>query len=259
MFRQATTYSKYLLQSKPFDRLDDELLTLQLRKVFDKNRIFYSFVALDVVRKKNLADERILEVNDLGAGSRVAKSLERSVKSIADSAVKRKKYAELMFRMVEAFRVNTILELGTSLGITTGYLAKANKAASVYTFEGAEEIARVAQENFKLMKLDNVDLIEGNFDDTLGPFLHKIDSLDLVFLDGNHKKEPTLRYYEWLLPKLHERSIVIVDDINWSVEMNEAWQELTARKEVTLALNLFEMGILFLDSALKKEHLLVRY
>lgn len=259
MFRQAATYSKYLLQSKPFDRLEDEFLTLQLKKVFDKERTFYSFVALDVVRKKNLGDERILTVNDLGAGSRASKSSRRSVKSIADSAVKRKKYAELMFRMVEAFQSNTILELGTSLGITTGYLAKANKAANIYTFEGAEEIAEVARENFSLMKLNNVQLIKGPFDETLPGFLDSINKVDLVFLDGNHSKEPTLRYFEWLLPKLHEKSIVIVDDINWSAGMNEAWQELITRKEITLSLNLFEMGILFFNSELPSKEILVRF
>lgn len=259
MFRQAATYSKYLLQSKPFDTLEDELLTGQLRKIFDKERTFYSFVALDIVRKKNLGDERILEVNDLGAGSKTTKNSKRSVKSIADSAVKRKKYAELMFRMVEAFQSNTILELGTSLGITTGYLAKANKAANIYTFEGAEEIAKVARENFSLMKLNNVQLIKGPFDETLPGFLDSINKVDLAFLDGNHSKEPTLRYFDWLLPKFHEKSVVIVDDINWSAEMNEAWQELTARKEVTLALNLFEMGIIFFDPTCIKEELLIRY
>lgn len=259
MFHQAATYSKYLLQAKPFRGVGDSDLTSKLLKVFDKERIFYSFIALDVVRNKNRMDERILTVKDLGAGSKSAKSNQRSVRSIADSAVKPKKYAELMFRLVESFQPKNVFELGTSLGITTGYIAKANKETKVYTFEGAPEIARVAKENFNLMKLGNVELTEGNFDDTLPDLLQKLESVDIAFIDGNHRKEPTIRYFDWMLPKLTEHSIVIVDDINWSTEMAEAWVELVRREEVTLAINLFEMGILFLDPKLKKEEVLVRY
>lgn len=248
-----------MLSSKPFNGVNDPVFSNHLQNVLDKERSFYAFVALDMVRKKNQIDERILTVNDLGAGSRVTKSNQRTVKSIADSAVKAKKYAELMFRLVETFQPQTIIELGTSLGITTGYLAKANKKAQVYTFEGATEIAHIARENFKLMKLNNVALIEGDFEETLAKTLEKIEQVDLAFLDGNHRKEPTLRYFDQLLPKLHSASIVVVDDINWSAEMNEAWQALAARPEITLAINLFEMGILFLDPKLPKEELLVRY
>ncbi|CAG5085960.1 O-methyltransferase [Parvicella tangerina] len=259
MFRQATTYGKYLLQAKPFKGVEDLNISESLKKVFDKDRTFYSFLALDVVRNKNRMDERVLKVNDLGAGSKSTKRDQRSVKSIADSAVKTKKYAELMFRLVESFQSSTVLELGTSLGITTGYLSKANKDAKVYTLEGASEIANVARENFKLMKLTNVELIEGDFNDTLQSLVGRLDKIDLAYLDGNHRKEATLKYFDWILPKLNDQSIVVVDDINWSAGMKEAWIELVNRKETTLAINLFEMGLLFLDPKLKKEELLVRY
>lgn len=259
MFRQAATYSKYLLQSKPFNALKDEYLTMQLKKIFDKERSFYAFIALDVVRKKNQADDKVLMVEDLGAGSKSSKGNQRSVKSIADSAVKAKKYAELMFRLVEAFQPDAILELGTSLGITTSYLSKANKSAKVYSLEGAEEIVKVAKENLRLTRSENVEVVEGNFDDTLPTLLSKVKQIDLAFLDGNHRKDATLKYFDWLLPKLHDKSIVVVDDINWSAEMNEAWKELVGRKETSLAINLYEMGILFLDPKLDSEELLIRY
>lgn len=259
MFRQVATYSKYMLRAKPFEGVDDEFVSRQLRKVFDNERKFYSFLALKLVRKKNQTDKRVLKVEDLGAGSKATKSNERSVKSITDSAVKPRKYAELLFRLVESFQLNTIVELGTCIGVTTGYLSKANKYGKVYTLEGSAEIAKVAKENFRLMKLANVNLIEGNFDDTLPNLIENLERIDLAFLDGNHRKEPTIRYFELLLPKLHKDSIVVVDDINWSQEMNNAWQELKNRKEVSLAIDLFEMGILFLNPNLEKEELLVRY
>ena len=259
MFRQATTYGKYMLSARPFDQVADEDVTRQLRKVFDTERQFYAFVALKLVRKKNQTDKRVLQVEDMGAGSKKSRSNERSVKSITDSAVKPRKYAELMFRLVESFQSEVVVELGTSLGLTTGYLSKANKQGKVFTMEGAAEIAKVARENFRLMKLNNVTLIEGNFDNTLPDLLSKLNKVDLAFLDGNHRKEPTLKYFNWLLPKLHPNSIVVVDDINWSADMREAWEELKNHSSVTLSIDLFEMGVLFLNPDLKKEDLSVRY
>lgn len=259
LFHQAAAYGKYLLKAKPLSDISDVELMHKLRMVLDENRAYYSFIALDVVRKKNLLDQRILNVNDLGAGSKKSKSNQRTVKSIAQSAVKRKKYAELMFRLVETFELKTIVELGTSLGITTGYLAKGNKNAKVYTFEGSREIAGVARENLNLMKATNVKQIEGDFDETLPEFLKLIDSIDLAFLDGNHRKEPTLKYFNLILPKLTDNSIVVIDDINWSSEMNEAWHELINRPEVTLSIDLFEMGILFFKKIKNTGNQVVKY
>src|SRR4051794_9430632 len=51
------------------------------------------------LRKALLNDKRTLEIEDLGAGSRVAGSKRRSVSEIAASALKNKKYAQLLFRL----------------------------------------------------------------------------------------------------------------------------------------------------------------
>ena len=106
-----------------------------------------------------------------------------------------------MFRIARKYMPQTIIELGTSLGITSSYLALGNPGASVLTCEGAPGIAGVAMRNFKDLNLGNIELIQGNFDATLPITLDRVDTVDLVFIDGNHRYAPTLDYFAQIMEK----------------------------------------------------------
>jgi predicted O-methyltransferase YrrM len=202
----------------------------------------------------------VLTVQDFGAGSTVAKSNERKVKDIARSALKPRKFGQLMFRMVDFYHLNTMVELGTSLGITTSYLASGNALGKVYTFEGASEVAKVARENFEQLELNNIEIVEGNFDDTLLVQLKRINSIDLAFVDGNHRKLPTINYFEQLIEKVHKNSIFIFDDIHWSSEMEEAWKYIQQHSAVRLTIDLFFVGLVFFrDEQKVPQHFSIRF
>lgn len=229
-------------------------------KVMNDRRQFYAYDSIEQIRKNLLADNKVLTIEDHGAGSTVTKSDERKVCDIARSALKPKKYGQLMFRMINYFGSNTILELGTSLGITTLYLASANTKASVFTFEGARQAAAIAKQNFTALSLNNITVIEGNFDDTLQQQLNKLPSADFAFVDGNHRKEPTIRYFEQLLEKATESSVLIFDDIHWSKEMEEAWKYIKQHSSVTLTIDLFFIGIVFFRKEQKvSQHFTIRF
>jgi len=225
----------------------------------DKRR-FYAYKNIESMRGDLLLDRRLLSIDDFGAGSTVTKSKERTVKDIAKTSLKPKKYAQLLFRMVDYYHLNTIVELGTSLGITTSYLASANGNGNVYTFEGAGQVAKVARENFRELELKNVKLIEGNFDETLPVQLNNIEAIDMAFVDGNHRKEPTINYFNQLLCKSHENSVFIFDDIHWSAEMEEAWKYIQQHPSVTLTVDLFFIGLVFFRKEQKvPQHFSIRF
>lgn len=228
--------------------------------VLNDDRHFYSYDSIEQVRQNVLKNNKVLTITDYGAGSTVTKSNQRKVRDIARSALKPKKFAQLMFRIVNYYQANTIVELGTSLGITTSYLASGNLKGTVYTFEGAREVAAIAKDDFKLLSLNNIHLIEGNFDDTLHPLLNSINTVDLAFIDGNHRKEPTIRYFEQLLEKSTEGSIFIFDDIHWSGGMEEAWKYIQQHSAVTLTIDLFFIGIVFFRKENKVyQHFKIRF
>ena len=231
-----------------------------ITNVKNDKRHFYAYDTVEKVRSSMLYTDQLLTIEDFGAGSTVTKSNRRRVRDIARSALKPKKFGQLMFRMVDHYSANTIVELGTSLGITTSYLASANLKGKVYTFEGAHEVAKVAQHNFAKQQLTNIELIEGNFDDTLPSQLRRIDNVDFAFVDGNHRKEPTLKYFEQLLKKANETSVFIFDDIHWSKGMEDAWEHIKAHAQVTLTIDLFFIGLVFFRKEQKiKQHFSVRF
>lgn len=231
-----------------------------ITNVLNDNRHFYAYDFIEQCRENVLRDNKVLEIEDFGAGSTTTKSKERKVKEIACSALKPKKFGQLMFRIVNYFRANTIVELGSSLGITTAYLASANLKGTVYTFEGAKQVAAIARQNFDYLSLKNIELIEGNFDDTLSEILRKINLVDLAFVDGNHRRDPTIRYFEQLLEKSTEFSIFIFDDIHWSKEMEEAWKYIQHHSLVTLTIDLFFIGIVFFRKEQKvPQHYTIRF
>jgi predicted O-methyltransferase YrrM len=208
-----------------------------------------------------LRNETVITVEDFGAGSTKGLTKQRSVQRIASTSLKPKKYAQLLYRLVNYFQPKQILELGTSLGITTAYLAKANKAATVTTMEGSTAVAEVAKQQFDALQLRNIKIVTDNFDETLQPVIDNADqSFDFVFIDGNHRKEPTLRYFEQLLAKTDNDTVFVFDDIHWSKEMEEAWELIKQHSSVTLTIDLFFIGLVFLRKEQKeREHFIIRY
>ncbi len=231
-----------------------------VQHVLNDKRHFYSFDLIEAVREGMLNKSAKVEVEDFGAGSRVEKTKTRLVKDIAKSSLKPKKYSQLMFRMVDYYQPKTIVELGTSLGVTSAYLAFANLQAKVHTHEGSKTIAALAQQNFDLLKLTNLQLVKGNFDETLSTTLHNLSSVDFAFVDGNHRYEPSIRYFNQLLKKTSSQGVIIMDDIHWSEEMEKAWTEIKAHPQVMLTVDLFFIGVVFFSPDFKtKQHFDIRF
>jgi predicted O-methyltransferase YrrM len=231
-----------------------------ITNVLNDRRRFYSYQMIEALRGKLSNDHRVIEVIDYGAGSAKGNTTQRKVRDIVRNAAKPAKYGRLLFRIAEYYECKQILELGTSLGISTAYLASANHAADVITLEGAPEIAALARRHFEELELNNIKVADGNFDETLDPVLTKSEPLDLVFFDGNHRYEPTLRYFNRCLKSSHENSIFIFDDIHWSEEMEQAWADMKSNPKVMCTIDLFFIGIiLFKESFKQKQDFLIRY
>jgi predicted O-methyltransferase YrrM len=231
-----------------------------IKNVMNDTKEYTCYEMIELQRRKLLRDETIIEVEDFGAGSAAMRSNKRVVNNIAQSSLKPKKFSQLLFRMVQYYQPKTIIELGTSLGITTSYIAKAKDDANVYTCEGAKNIAAIAQQTFTNLNIKNISLTTGDFNDSLPLILSQLKTVDLAFIDGNHRKAPTLDYFEQLLSYSGPSTILIFDDIHWSAEMDEAWNEIKQHPSVTLTIDLFFIGIVILSNNFKtKQHFIVRF
>lgn len=217
------------------------------------------FNAIESRRKELLNNNSVIDIEDFGAGSTVLPLKRRVVKDTAKISLKSRKYSQLIYRIVKYFKVKNIVELGTSFGITTSYIAKATDGR-VYTFEGATSIAGIAKQTFTSLGINNVEITEGDFANTLEPKLKEIGKVDFAFLDGNHRKEPTLQYFELFKQYTDEHSILIFDDIHWSEGMEQAWDMIKNDPKVTLTIDLFFIGIVFFRKEFKeKQDFVIRF
>lgn len=230
-----------------------------IKDILNDKTKYPEYKKIEELRGKLLADKTPIPLEDYGAGSFSGPN-SRSVSSITARAAKSPKYAALLFRIVKYYQPHYILELGTSLGISTAYLASADENSVIVSGEGNFVVASMAKNNLELLGLYNTRIVTGNFDNTLPEMVAAIPRIDLAFIDGNHREKPTIKYFHELLSKASESSVLIFDDIHWSEEMEAAWEYIKNHESVMLTIDLFFIGLVFVRPEFKvKQHFTIRF
>jgi predicted O-methyltransferase YrrM len=215
------------------------------------------FVGIENLRSEYLRDNHKLSIQDLGAGSTIDANIKRSIKSIAKKGITPVQDSMLLHRIIAYLNLEHLLELGTSLGINTLYLATNPSVQKVFTIEGCLETANVAEQSFQGMSKDKINLIKGNIDNAFSEIAFQTNQLDFIFIDANHTYEATKNYYNSCKRFINEDSVMVLDDIYWSEDMLKAWEEIKSDVEVTLSIDLYDMGIIFFKKHLQKEHYVI--
>lgn len=252
-------YLKYLLVAKTGAGVHSPFVSKFYGDVILSDKNYYPFESITAVRKALLSNETEITITDFGAGSLYNNGKKKKIKTIAKNAAKPEKYGQLFFRMIVDMQPKNIVELGTSLGLSTSYLASASASSMVNTLEGCPETAKMAQKVFDSQKLRNIQITVGNFDDTFEKVLKNLSSLDFVFIDGNHQYEPTVRYFKQCLSYINENTVIIFDDVHWSEGMEKAWNEIKLHPEVSVSIDLFFVGMVFFKKAQVKEDFVLKY
>lgn len=214
------------------------------------------FSEIESTREKLLLNETILEVQDLGSGS-VSKGLQktsRKVSDIAATSLTPAHLAQMYFRICQYTEVHNVVELGTSMGLTSLYFSELPDC-KVHTFEGSHALANMALTNFEYFEKKNIHLVEGDIANTLPKFLQdNLAKIGFALVDANHRYAPTIQYFEWLMKRFNEKSVMVIDDIHHSPEMEKAWKELKKHYLVYGSVDLFRCGILFFEPGLNRQH-----
>lgn len=255
--RLVKAYWNWFKNSVNAHGIHSPFLFLLYNEVVKSNNKFAPNIKAENLRNKLLQDHRYIDNIDLGAGSKKNKGNQIKISDIAKHALKPKNQAQFIARLVHFVQPKSIIELGTSLGISTIYMADAAPHAEIHTIEGNPHIRNLAIQNFKESGFVNIISHEGNFDDIL-PTILKEKKIDLWFIDGNHTYEATMRYFKLAMHSKEDDICIVFDDIYWSEGMQKAWTEISANPDVTLSLDLFHLGIVFKKSALTKEHYYIR-
>jgi len=260
-FFRSVKYLKYILISRhrrghgihsPFVF---DLVSRVFRNKIDPEIVF----KVERIRKEMVADRRIIKVHDLGSRSELSKEYLRRVSDIAKKSPVNGKYCRLLSNMAAEFGNPLIIELGTSLGISAMYLAGSCKDSQLITIEGCQATAAIAKQNFLEAGISNIKLMAGSFEDVLPGILGSGLKPGLVFIDGNHRKVPLINYFNQIAETSDSKTVVVVDDISYSREMNEAWNEIKIHKKVSVSVDIHRMGILFFRGGINHNNYIIRY
>lgn len=253
---QAYSYLLYWLKKVGKHSLQSPFLFSLYENVFLPAAKKKSSDPLDDFRSTLLRNQTPIQTITLGAASRTGKKMYRTISQLVRTGSTPPRSGRLLEELIVYFRCRNIYELGTSLGMTTLYLSRPSHT-SVITFEGNPDLVVQAKKHFREQGRQNILLIEGNIDETLPVVLETGTLPDFVYIDANHQYVPTINYFELLSGKNSTNLICVFDDIHWSREMTQAWQEIIRKEEVTLSIDLYSLGIVFLKKEVPPGHIIL--
>jgi predicted O-methyltransferase YrrM len=262
MLQLIKSYFKFLWNSKNEHGVHSPFVFDLVTKCFYDKKKYPEYKVLKNYRNSLLKNKNYIEVTDFGAGSKIFKSNKRQISKIAKTAGISEKRAQLLFRIVQYFQPNSILEIGTSLGLAISALALGSRnfgtKAKIKTLEGCPNTMNKCQLQLQKFNFNTIDCVNAEFSSYLQNFLLPTSSFQLIYFDGNHSKKATLDYFELLLPTITNESVWIFDDIHWSAEMEEAWKIIKAHPKVIVTIDTFQWGIVFFRIEQEKEHFVIR-
>lgn len=64
-----------------------------------------------------------------------------------------------------------------------------------------------------------------------------------MWIDGHHEKVATIHYFQRLMPVLNTGALVFFDDIRWSQDMYDGWEELRRWSGFSHTVDLGSIGL----------------
>jgi len=252
------SYVKYLVSSKNEHGIHSPFVFDLYNKVINNSKIPEGSEALEQIRKNLLSKNSYIDVLDFGAASKKGSGMRR-IKDITHKSVSDQKKCLLLYNLVSYFKPQNIIELGTSFGLTSMYMALAAPDVIINTIDGCSQTISIAESYFEKLNFKNIKPTNTTFDIALPQILEDLKNTDFIFFDGNHLKEPTLKYFYKALKYSHNDTVFVFDDIHWSMQMNEAWHEIISDSNVSVSLDLFFFGIVFFKKELTKQNFVLKF
>ena len=249
---QVKSYLKYWLDAVNKHSLHGPFIFDLYTKAIQKNTQ-QDFNRIEQLRLQLLKSNKLIKVIDFGSKQGSYHQKERKIADIAAKSLVKPRFGALYNNLVQYLNCKHVIELGTSLGIGSAYLAW-NNQIEIDTFEGCTETASLAQFHFEYLELKNIQIHIGNIDKLLPDYLLTKKKIDFVLIDANHTYDASMRYFRWMLNKVHKHSILVIDDIHYDKEMESAWREICANEQVYCTVDLYSCGLVFFDPTLTKQH-----
>jgi len=254
-------YIKYRLKAKTKYGVHSQFIYDFIGNILRDKTKYRDYKVLWANRNNLASSNSPIETVDFGVGSGKKAYSTKIIPlgKIVTLRSHKEKELRLLYKLVNYYKPNNILEFGTAAGISTSYIKFGNHLSYMVTMEGCANLSANATESILKLGIGNIVFEVGNFDTRLQSVLKKFKTLDFVFFDGNHREEPTLSYFNQCAELSNESSIFVFDDIHWSKGMENAWKTIKNDSRVSITIDLFWFGLVFFRSGIEKQDFILHY
>jgi len=243
----------YVVSSRSRYRIHSRFVYDFVEFIRKKEELPAQYALIEAWRKQCKENKTVIEVVDYGARGMGRHRFLR-ISSVVKSSISKTK-GKILYRTSLFVNAKDIFELGTCLGISTGYLALSG--ANVITVEGAPQLASLASSFLKSCSMNNVSVINDRFENVIERYMREGKKFDLIFLDGDHVFYKLPYYILSLCELLREDGVLIIDDIRYERKMHKVWKEVSRDAPPLLVIEFFNMGFLFNTERMQKEHYVI--
>ncbi len=213
-----------------------------LNEILEDDRIYYSFGVIENYRRNLLGNAS--KINNNGKAPTI-NQLTKS-KSISD------KIGQLLFKTVHLYKPNTILSIGSNLGIASLYQGMPNSKAQLVSLESSIPIAQQTTHFIKQLGIKNIQLKAGNLGEVLPPTLKELTSIDQVYFNDFWGMKSTSNYFKTCAAYFNPNTVFIFREPYASEDSLAFWQKIKAHEKVKLSIDLYDLGFLFFRSEQKE-------
>lgn len=176
----------------------------------------------------------------LKADGAVAK---HSIRTLTEKASKDEHADRLLAALVRVRSARRVIELGTNLGLSGTYMAAALPAGGrLFTVDQSVDRQALARHLFESAGLvDRIEVVTGSFREVVDGVA--VEGFDVAFVDGDHTFAATCWLVDTLLRHARAGSVIVVDDINHSSQMQRAWRTIASRPDVA-PVSLGDLGVI---------------
>lgn len=252
--QRIRTYIRFWTKAKQWQSVHSPYIFGLVKHIHSSHFDLKKYRPIESLRSELKRDKTVITFTDFGDNGTVK---HRSVSEIVRTSAKNRAQCKVLAQIIEYVKPEVALELGTSFGISYAYMANAVPTATFVTIEGASPIAEVASNNLSSLGIfGNIQV--GNFDQVLPKVLNNLHTVDFVYVDGNHQEVSTINYFNKIVGHLSKTGCIVFDDIYWSEGMMRAWKTICDDKRVSLSVDFYHFGLVFIRPGVIKQHFMLR-
>lgn len=222
--------------------------------VIEEDLPYYKYSLIEKIRTKMCKTTEKIGV----FASDGSKSLS-AIRSVVNDYAIEPKYGQLLFRLVNAYKPEAILEYGATCGISTMYMAAPNSKTPVYSITSQPEMADLAQSMCERVAMHNIKRVDGGKKvNEVAELMKKLPDNDFFYINSASPSE-VLELVRERMDKCSSRFFIVVPTPYATKDMWQTWQTLIADKRVKQSINIFRLGILIANKDLQKEDYILRF